>query len=226
VCVGITVFSTQAPAPVPVGAITWSDVAARYAGVHDYTCLYQKQERAIDHGALQTLRLSFRKPLDVRLEWLDDKGEVDQIAAYREGRNDGKVIARRRGMLGWMAGTVRLDPRGRLALQDSRHPITEVGLGYIIDRAARDMRDGRVTTPPVVEDPIDGRPSDRFQFDASGSVPLFGIGDARRAVVWVDRALKLPIKVEIMDGEAALIERHRFADLRLNQGLSDAVFTL
>jgi hypothetical protein len=211
---------------VPGGAITWSDVAARYAEVRDYSCLYHKQERAIDRGAVQTLRLSFRTPLDVRLEWLDDTGEVDQVAVYREGHNDGKVIARRRGVLGWMAGTVRLDPRGRLALQDSRHPITEVGLGYIIDRAVRDLREGRVTAPRVVEDPIDGRPSDRFQFDASGSVPVFGGDDARRAVVWIDRALRLPIKIEIMDGAAGLIERHRFADVRLNQGLSDAVFTL
>ncbi len=206
--------------------VTWSDVAASYAAVRDYTATYEKRERAIDHGEPQRIRLAFRKPLDVRLEWLDDKGRVDQTAVYRQGLNDGKLVARRSGMLGSMVGTVRLDPRDKRALEDSRHPITEVGLGYVIDRVARDLRDGRVTSRPVVEDTVDGPPAWRFQLDAPAGVPLFGIEGAARAVVWVDRDLTLPVKVEILDAAGATIERHHFRKLRVNVGLADAVFTL
>jgi hypothetical protein len=219
-------FTIDAPAVAALEAVSWSDVAARYPAVHDYTCLYEKQERAIEHGTPQTIRLSFRKPLDVRLEWLDDSGRVDQIAVYREGHNDEKVIVRRSGLLGSIARTLRLDPQGALALQDSRHPITHVGLGYIIDRVSRDLRDERVTSQPLVEDTIDGRPCDRLQFDAPAGMALFGIEGARRALVWIDRVLKLPINVEILDSAAGMIERHRFKDVRLNPGLADAVFTL
>lgn len=222
----LATFTTPAPAVAPLEAMSWSHVAARYASVHDYTCLYEKQERAIDHAELQTIRMSFRTPLDVRLEWLDEKGTVDQVAVYREGYNDGKLIARRSGLLGSMAGTVRLDPQSKLALQDSRHPITQIGLGYIIDRVSRDLRDARVTSQPLVEDTIDGRPCDRFQFGAPAGVPLLGIDGARRALVWIDRELKLPIKVEILDSAPGVIERHCFRDLRLNPGLTDAAFTL
>lgn len=221
----LATFTMPGPAG-PLEAMSWSDVVARYATIHDYTCLYGKQERAIDHGALQTIRMSFRKPLDVRLEWLDGTGKVDQVAVYRQGHNDGNVIVRRGGLVGSIAGTLRLDPQGTLALQDSRHPITQVGLGYIIDRVSRDLRDERVASRPLVEDTIDGRPCDRLQFDAPAGMAVFGVEGARRAVVWIDRTLKLPINVEILDSAASVIERHRFRDVLLNPGLADAVFTL
>jgi outer membrane lipoprotein-sorting protein len=222
----LALFTLQARAVAPLEAPSWSDVVARYATVHDYTCLYEKQERAIDHGAVQTIRMSFRKPLDVRLEWLDDTGKVDQVAVYRQGNNDGKVIVKRRGLVGSIAGTLRLDPHGTLALQDSRHPITQVGLGHIIDRVSQDLRNERVISQPPVEETIDGRACDRLQLDAPEGTALFGIEGARGAVVWIDRVLQLPTKIEILDSARDMIERHRFRDVRLNPGLADAVFTL
>jgi outer membrane lipoprotein-sorting protein len=222
----LALFTLQAPAVAPLEAMSWTDVVARYATVHDYTCLYEKQERAIDHGALQTIRMSFRKPLDVRLDWLDDAGKVDQVAVYRQGYNDGKVIVKRRGLVGSIAGIIRLDPQSTMALQDSRHPITQVGLGHLIDRVAQDLRKERVTSQPLVEETIDGRACDRLQFDAPAGTALFGIEGARRAVVWIDPVVTLPIKVEILDSAGGMIERHRFRDARLNPALSDAVFTL
>jgi outer membrane lipoprotein-sorting protein len=225
-CLGAVVLTTAAWAFPQAAPIAWSDVVASYAAVHDYTATYEKRERAIDHGEPQTIRLSFRKPLDVRLDWLDDKGKVDQTAVYRQGMNGGKLVARRSGMLGSVVGTVHLDPHDKRALEDSRHPITEVGLGYIIDRVARDLRDGRVTSQPVIEDAVDRRPAWRFQLDAPAGVKLFGIEGASRAIVWVDRALKLPVKVEILDAAGTMIERHQFKNLRLDVGLRDGVFTL
>lgn len=225
-CLCAVVLATAASALSPAAPIEWADVVAGYAAVHDYTATYEKRERAIDHGAPQTIRLSFRKPLDVRLDWLDDKGKVDQTAVYRKGMNDGKLVARRSGLLGSVVGTVRLDPHEKRALDDSRHPITEVGLGHLIDRVARDLRDGRGTSQPPVEDAVDGSQTWRFQLDAPADGSLFGIKGASRAIIWIDRALKLPVKVEILDRAGAMIERHQFRSLRLNVGLGDDVFTL
>ncbi len=222
----LALFALPAPAVALLEPASWTDVVARYGTVHDYTCLYEKRERAIDHGSLQTIRMSFRKPLDVRLEWLDDTGKVDQVAVYRQGYNDGRVIVKRHGLVGSIAGTIRLDPQSTLALQDSRHSITQVGLGYMIDRVSQDLRDERVTSQPLVEEAIDGRTCDRLEFDGPAGMALVGIEGARRAVVWIDRVLKLPIKVEILDSARGMIERHRFRDVRLNPGLADAVYTL
>ncbi len=210
----------------PDAAVVWEDVVASYERVHDYTALYDKDERAISNGEPQRIRLSFRKPLDVRMEWLNESGAVDQVAVYRQGQNDGKVIAHRSGMLGSVVGTVRLDPHDKRALEDSRHPITEVGLGHIIEQMSRALRDGHVSAHAPVEDSVEGRPAVRFEIDGPEDARLFGVEGARRATVWVDAAQKLPIKVEIVNGAGTMLERHRFKDLRLDVGLKDATFTL
>ena len=206
--------------------ISWDAVMESYEHVRDYTALYEKEERAIANGERQRIRLSFRKPLDVRLEWLSDEGAVDQVAVYRAGLNDGKVVARRSGVLGRLAGTIRVDPRDRLALQDSRHPITEVGLGHIIDQVAHDLRSGVIRADPAVAEIVDGRPGYRFDFGAVSTAGALGIDGARRAHIWVDRELKLPVKVEVRGSSDALLERHRFTELRLNVGLTDRTFSL
>src|SRR5690606_38018562 len=63
-------FEGEAPAPQtssPSSApISWAEIAQSYASVRDYTCLYEKQERAISNGEKQTIRFYFRKPFDVR----------------------------------------------------------------------------------------------------------------------------------------------------------------
>lgn len=226
VAVMLAALAARPLAIMPRAAITWNDVAASYARVHDYTCLYEKQERAISNGELQRIRLSFRKPMDVRLEWLNDKDEVDQIAVYRRGFNEDKVMVRRRGILGAIAGTLRLDPRSRTALQDSRHPITDVGLGHIVDEIARERDGGRATVRLPIEDTVDAQPVYRFEFDGAPNVQVFGIDGASRAVVWIERLTQLPMKVELLDAGGRALERHRFKDVRLNVGLTDAAFVL
>jgi hypothetical protein len=206
--------------------ITWNDVKNSYEAVADYLCLYEKEERAIANGEKQTIRLSFRKPLDVRLDWLDDQGKIDQTAVYRQGFNDGKVIARQGGLLGALAGKLRLDPNESLALSDSRHPITEVGLGKIIERALKDAANPLISSSFAGEETLDGRPSYKFEFTATGNQAVGGLEAARKALIWIDRELKLPVKLELYEGANTVLERHRFKQVNINQKLSDKTFTL
>jgi outer membrane lipoprotein-sorting protein len=206
-------------------SFSWADAVDAYARVHDYTCTYHKQERAIDNGDLQVIRLYFRKPLDVKLEWLTASGKVDQLAVYRQGMNDGKLLAHRTGGIASLLGTVKLDPKSGRALEDSRHPITEVGLGHIIEAVAAEVGSGSASIAPASEDMLDGRPAYRFEIEAKSGI-LVGVAGARRATIWVDRELTLPVKVEIRDAAGGLVERHRFVDIRINVGLTDQVFTL
>jgi hypothetical protein len=208
-------------------SVSWAEVVASYEQVHDYTARYEKEERAIDDGAMQWIRLSFRKPLDVRMDWMERGGKVDQVAVYRQGYNDGKLVARKSGMLGSMIGTVHLDVHDKRALDDSRHPITEVGLGHIIEQATHAMREGQATSAGPAADTVDGAPAFRFELTRTGGGDaLFGISGAARASIWVDASQKLPVKVLIVDGAGAMLERHRFKELRINVGLTDQTFTL
>lgn len=219
----LTASHAWQPAPQPIG---WSDVESSYEHVRDYTSLYEKEERAISNGERQTIRLWFRKPLDIRLDWLNEKGKVDQTAVYRQGLNNGRLLAHRSGVLGALAGTLTLDPHDGLALADSRHSIMEVGLGGVIAHVAEDVRLGRASRLLAGEESLDGRAAYRFQLDAVSTASVMGIEGARKAAVWIDRELNLPVKVEIHGAGGTLLERHRFKGLRINVGLSDTTFTL
>ena len=217
-------------APVAQGhalqPIAWADVVAAYESVRDYTATYDKYERAINDGDLQRINLFFRKPLDVRLEWQNESGKVDQTAVYRQGMNDGKVLARKTGMLGGMLGLMKLDPHSGRAMSDSRHPIMEVGIGHIIDEVGRVMKNAQVTSKPAVDDTLDGARVVRFDLDGPADAKLFGTEGARRVSIWVDPSLTLPVKAEVVDAGGRMLERHRFTTLKLNVGLSDKTFTL
>lgn len=219
---GVSLYGFS-PAAAPVA--TWDAVVASYGRVHDYTCLYLKQERAISGGELQRIRLSFRKPLDVRMEWLDAKGRVDQIAVYRQGFNDGKLVGRRMGILGSMIGTVHMAPTDRRALDDSRHPITEAGIGSIVDGIARAARDGVLRDPSVVE-PRSTADGIRFAWTIAPNASFMGVAGVQRLIVVVNPEQQLPADVQLLDASGAFVEHHRFSEIRTNVGLSDAVFTL
>jgi outer membrane lipoprotein-sorting protein len=206
--------------------ISWSEVAASYGRVRDYTALYEKEERSVDGGERQRIRLFFRKPQDLRLEWLDSKGNVDQTVVFRKGHNEDKLIARRTGLLGSMIGTVKLDPTGRLAMQESRHPVTQVGIGHMIDTVMHDLSTGAVTSRLIGEETLDNHPADHLQLSAARAVAVLGVESARRADVWIDRTLELPVKIEVHDAAGTLLERHRFTNLRLNTALTDRTFEL
>lgn len=231
-CVGCkqrAVGPASATSPTPPAAardaFSWAEVVESYSRVRDYTCLYEKQERAISNGEKQTIRFAFRKPFDVRCDWLDDRGRVDQTAVYRAGANDGRVLVRRAGPLGAMLGTLRLDPHDPLALSDSRHPITEAGIGYIVERIDRELSQHRVELHDRGTNQSEGEATDELELVANG-MPLADLGGARRALVRLDRNLRLPVEVELYDDAGVLIERHRFRNLRVNTGLDDSTFTL
>ena len=218
--------TTSAKSGSEASPVTWNEANSAYERVLDYTCLYEKEEKAISDGEKQTIRLSFRKPLDVRLEWLNDHGKIDQTAVYRQGLNDGKVLARQSGLLGALAGKLRLDPNESLALSDSRHPITDVGLGKIIERALKDAANPRISFTFARAETLDGTSSYKFEFAATGNEAVGGLETARKALIWIDRELKLPVKVELYDAANMLLERHRFKQVSINQKLSDKTFTL
>lgn len=212
--------SNLASAPIKL-----DDLQAAYAKVNDYTCLYEKQEKAISNGEPQAMNFYFRKPFDVKLEWVNGKGKVDQEAVYREGMNDGKILAKSIGGLGGLMGELRFAPTDALALNDSKHPVTEIGFGKLIETMKADAQKPDVTARYLGEETLDNRPAYKFEFvNASGS--LTTTPDARRGLVWIDKELKMPAQVELYDAGQTLLERHRFKNVKLNVGLTDKTFTL
>jgi hypothetical protein len=206
--------------------------------VRDYTCTLVKREQ-ID-GRLSAPEFLFMKlrhgkavqgkvlsPFAVYLRFLSPVEIRDREVVYCEGRNDGKIIARRGGLrLAYV--TVAVDPNGELAMQRNRYPLTEIGfknlLKRLIEVAREDMQyqecdvkyftgakvNGRVCTVVQVTHPVP-RPHFRYHI----------------AKIFIDDEFQLPIRYAAYDwpeqsgGEARLMEEYTYLDLKLNVGLTD-----
>jgi outer membrane lipoprotein-sorting protein len=208
--------------PMPM---QWSEMAVAYDKINDYTCLYEKEERAISDGEKQTMKLYFRKPFSFRIEWFGDKGKVDQEAVYQRDVGDDKITARATSGFRAMVGELKIDPNG--GNPDSKHPANQLGIGYLIEQIIKQSQKPEVSVRYLGEETLDdGRPAYEFEFvNTSGSLMPIP-ADARRALVWVDKSMKLPVKLELYDASSALLERHRFKDIKTNVALPDKTFVL
>lgn len=208
-----------------------ADCQKRYASVKDYTCKFYKHER-ID-GRLVKPHIMHMKaraePLSFYFKF--EQPNAGREAIYVAGKNRGRVYAHDVGWGRVLAGTMNLDPRGSMAMEENRHPITEAGIGALIEtiRQRWDVElhpgESKVTFHPTAS--VDGRScllvetihptrSDDYMFH---KVKLF-----------IDHEHGIPIRFEAFDWpkkagqEPELVEEYTYAKLRLNVGLQDHDF--
>lgn len=160
-----------------------------------YTADFSKTERV--NGAMteqQSMRLKLRHaPFSVYLHWTE--GKPGQELLYVEGQNDGKMIVRASGFRG-ILGAIKIDVDGPMAMRESRHPITEMGLLHLAETvlAYRDReaawKDGFHCTETRVE--LDGRPCYHFvyEYDNPKQSPTY-----RKSELWIDEELQLVTKI-------------------------------
>jgi hypothetical protein len=232
---------SRAPAPQAVALANPLDEPLRliaearesYRGITDYTCLFVKRERLRNQMQPENLvSMKVRtQPFSVYLGWMKPKTMAGQEACYVTGRNDGMMRVHSTGLLG-VAGFVSLDPRDPRALENSRHTITEAGIGNLIDRFSRGWdNESRMnkTQVRIAEYEYNKRRCTRVEMthpEKDGKTILF-----YRSILYFDKENHLPIRVENYDWpkpggdpNGTLVESYSFADLKLNVGLSDATF--
>jgi hypothetical protein len=203
-----------------------------YQGVTDYTCRLVKQERM--RGQLQpeqVILMSVRtRPFSIDLRFMEPRSVAGQEAVYVTGRNNGMMRVHARGIAS-LAGFISLDPHDPRALENSRHAITEAGIGNLIDRFARGWEQERrlnKTQVRLADFSCLNRMCTRVETvhpERSAAFLYY------RSFLYLDRETHLPVRVENYDwprpggaAEGDLMEVFTFADLRLNVGLRDEVF--
>jgi hypothetical protein len=224
-----TIIQVSATDDVDVLAV-WIDAAREtFQRVRDYQCTLVKRER-ID-GVLQeeqTAVLRVRtQPFSVHLKFVAPKSAVGREAIYVAGRNNGKMRAKGGGALN-LVGFVNLDPHDPRAMHGTRHSITEVGIGYMLERLALARGAGRSLAPVSVGDAVfHNRPCARVEvIDPSAD----GVRVPYRSVIYFDKDTNLPIRYEAYDRPKAgnpsgdLIESCSYLDCRFNLNLTDAAF--
>jgi hypothetical protein len=206
-----------------------------YQGIRDYACLFIKREQL--RGQLQPENLIDMRvrtqPFSVYLHWLKPVPTTGQEVCYVAGRNNGMMRVHSSGVLGTV-GFINMDPRDPRALETSRHSITEAGIGNLIERYGQAWELERTlnrTQVRIQEYEYNRRRCTRVETvhadSANKQIPFY------RSVVYFDKENHLPIRVENYDwprsgldpaGAGGLVESYSYVNLRLNVGLSDAVF--
>ncbi len=223
VIAGLYAPSIQAnPSPDPLQII--KEMEAAYSGVDDYTATFIKKERV--NGEVlpeEHIFLKFKKPFKVYMKWL--KGPHDgREAMYVQGRYDNKVIGHEGGFIGFV--TMHMKPTGSLAMKGNRHPITDVGIGRLIEivdsNLDRALKSGELKISYIGEEETYGRKT----WHVVGELPEKKENPyyCAKMDLWVDEQLKLPIKIDIYGWKNELLESYGYKDLKINPGLKDEEF--
>jgi hypothetical protein len=193
------------------------------AKVHDYTTIFHRIEM-IDGRLIpeEVSLLKFRRPMSVYMKWFHPtKG---QETLYVAGANNNKVRAHGTGFSGIV--TVNLDPYGARAMQNSRHPVTDIGVHHlvltIVSNMNRAINAGEMTSLDHGEKNVYGRKTRQLE----GILPKNASKGyyCYRCVVNLDLENKMPIFTQIFDWNNRLVESYGYENLQVNPGLTDKDF--
>jgi Protein of unknown function (DUF1571) len=212
----------------------------RLADVPDYTCTFFKQERLgteLSDGQIMELKMR-HKPFSVYMKWLN--GEKGRELLYVDGEQDNKMIVHPGGWKSRIVPAIKLEPDSSLALAESRHPVTMVGLLKLSDeiitrRKSEIERKCPLRVQFLENETANDRPCYCFvatYLDRKTSE------EYRKSIQYIDREWLLPICVKNFawpdasqkfanDGaldEATLVEHYAYTELQLNQQLANDDF--
>jgi len=214
--------SANGSQPTVLTSDQWlADAETVLGRVDNYTALFHKRER-IGNELLpdEVVRLLFKRPFKVRLQWTSGPLQGRDVI-YGDGWNGNRVHVREKGILGILP--INLDPRGSMAMKNNRHSILESGLGQLVERIATNLRRARAAGELTVLDHGTETLYGRRVWLVEGLLPKEVAKGyyCRRAILFVDGELKVPIRVQIHDTSDLLVEDYGFESLKLEAGLTD-----
>lgn len=216
--------------PITQAKAMIAESRARYQQVQDYTCTFFKRERVDGQMTPQfVMAMKFRaKPHSVYFKFV--KPKAGREAIYISGRNGGKALVHDVGIGKLLAGTLALDPRSRRAMEDNRHPITDAGVGHLIEelhqRWESEMKHGE-TLVAMRSVQVGTRHCTMIESTHPVKSPNYLF---HKVKVYIDREHGLPIRFEAYDwprragAPPELVEEYVYANLRLNPGLRESEF--
>jgi hypothetical protein len=228
--------ASQPPPPVATldqaGALL-AQSQRSFEGVEDYTCTLVKHERV--RGTLQpenVMTFAVRnRPFSVYLRWHSPKSVAGQEVCFVAGRNKGMMRVHPVGLAG-VVGFVSVDPGDPCAHKDNRHPVTEAGLGNLLDSVARQWdleRRWNATEVRITDGEFNHRPC--TWIETVHPNPRAGTFYGYRCILGLDKATHLPVASAAYDWPRAggdpggeLLESYSYLDLRCNVGLGEQLF--
>lgn len=191
-----------------------------YSKIEDYSAVFTKHERVKDVLLpKESIFLKFKKPLQIYMRWID--GPIKE-AIYVEGTNGNKVIAHSGASLTW-----NLDPNGSILIAGNRHPITDIGFGFILNVMRTNIplaiKHAEIELSRFSEKSVKGRPV--IVVEAKFSPKEGRKYYATRMVCHIDKEYYLPVGIACYDGKDVLMEEYHYKDIKINIGLTEIDFS-
>ncbi len=197
---------------------------AAYANIGDYTCSFSKKESVKGEFSVEerNIFLKYKKGPNIYMMWTEgDMRGTEAIYPDIANASD-KVVVHGGGLL--PAVTLRLDPSGDMAMNRSRHPITEVGIGYLIDQIDRNYRLSKTTKEGSVTcqgtELVEGRRATHLKARFPENSSFYGPD----IDVYFDEASSLPVLMQLRDASGEIVEEYAYKDIRINVGLARTDF--
>jgi hypothetical protein len=215
----------------PLGAMLL-DAKTAYGKLRDYTCVFTRQERVNGVlGAEQIAEMKVRtKPHSIALRFGKPESVAGLEELYVSGTRTGKMKYRPAGAKG-VNGFQLVSLDDPKVLADTRHPITDVGIGPTIELlttvAAREKGLGNNLEVFTAEFKFAGKNVTRYEVLARRAHTH---RYAYRMLVYVDAETKLPVRFEAYDSPKPgttvgdLLESYSYTDIKFNVGLGDSAF--
>ena len=211
----LTLGSPAAAGEDPASLVFGLETA--YARVQSYTARFVRQE--VVGGALRPrgeALLKFQRPGLMYLRWIAGPPEGREIL-FVPGRNDNRMLVREPGLLSSLV-TVAMAPDSPRVLRESRHPVTDVGIGrlieVIVDNARRAAAAGELRLKDYGIATAPGGSARRLE------AVLPGDGQGRyycyRLELAVASGSGLPVRATIYDWGERMVADYEYLDLKLN----------
>lgn len=103
---------------------------AAFQKIEDYTATFHKDEVVGKRRIRQEMQIKVREDtFSVYLKFL--KPDAGREVIYVDGKNSGNLLTHGTGLEA-VVGTLELDPKGSLAMEDSRYPVTLIGMRKMV----------------------------------------------------------------------------------------------
>jgi hypothetical protein len=208
-----------------------ADCQERYRHVRDYMCTFIKRERIDERLTPPHIMMMKARTNPNSVYFKFQQPNRGREAIYVHGRNNGRVLAHDVGLGKLFGGTMHLDPHGMMAMEDNRHPVTEAGIGNLIESVARHWAVELSPGESILTFHNGARVGDRACTMIESIHPQRGSNFLFHKVkLYIDQEHGLPIRFEAYDwprklGAAPeLVEEYTYLDLKLNVGLHDRDF--
>ena len=206
-----------------------ADALEALDGIEDYSCTLTRNE-LIGHKMLAgKLDLKFReKPRSVYIKFVNP--HAGRQVLFNDGKNSNNLQVKDVGLAA-LVGTINLAPNGKMAMEESRHPVTVIGLRALIETVIEQW---------LAETKIDGATVNCYPDAKVGDVPakVIEISYARETAqakyaltrLFIDSKTGFAVKVQNYDfpkkkaDKPMLVEDYHYTDIRTKLGLKDIDF--